>query len=112
MFSTQPQQSALRYQSQPPLTLHTTENIASASQQTPIKSLELPSFPTHLHPAVSFGDDTTEEKADGCNEWDNAADVLYHDILIHVFASLDDPSLAFFTEMARLPNFESNEPCW
>jgi hypothetical protein len=98
---------------------------ASASLQPPITPLEL-----QLHPAVSlgiqrvsscylslaseesvadlisqFGDDTTEEKANG-SEWDNSADVLYHDILMHVFAFLDYPSLTTFSETARRPNFE------
>jgi hypothetical protein len=103
---------------------------ASAGLQPPITPLEPPSFPPQLHPAVSlgiqrvsscylslaseesvadlisqFGDDTIEEKA-YVSEWDNSADVLYHDILMHVFAFLDYPSLTTFSETARRPNFE------
>ncbi len=37
---------------------------------------------------------------------DNGAEVLYHDILMHVFTFLDAPSIAAFSETARRPNFE------
>eukprot|EP00978_Attheya_sp_CCMP212_P034797 scaffold147951_cov59-Attheya_sp.AAC.1 len=36
----------------------------------------------------------------------NAAHVLYHDIMMHVFTFLDAHSLAAFSETARRPNFE------
>lgn len=37
---------------------------------------------------------------------ENGAEVLYHDILMHVFTFLDAPSIAAFSETARRPNFE------
>jgi hypothetical protein len=36
----------------------------------------------------------------------NASDVLYHDIMMHVFTFLDAPALAAFSETGRRPNFE------
>lgn len=36
----------------------------------------------------------------------STSDVLYHDILMHVFTFLDAPALAAFSESARRPNFE------
>ena len=37
---------------------------------------------------------------------EDASNVLYHDILMHVFTFLNAPSLATFSETARRPNFE------
>lgn len=50
-----------------------------------------------------------EQKSDGQDAEDvklNAADVLYHDIMMHVFSFLDAQSLSAFSETARRPNFE------
>lgn len=59
-----------------------------------------------------FGDDSTTHSSDNdCPKLhvpyrSNGAEVLYHDILMHVFTFLDAPSLASFSETARRPNFE------
>lgn len=64
-----------------------------------------------------FGDDSASVTSSG-NEnakirvpyhhhmGDGVADVLYHDILMHVFTFLDAPSMTAFSETARRPNFE------
>jgi hypothetical protein len=96
--------------------------------------LEMPSCPPQLHPAVSLGVQrvsscyfslgSEESVADLLSQFGDeheedsttskqllvldhqSADVLYHDILMHVFTFLDAQSLASFSETARRPNFE------
>lgn len=60
-------------------------------------------------PAASAFIQQSEKKSDEQNAEDvklNAADVLYHDIMMHVFSFLDAQSLSAFSETARRPNFE------
>ena len=50
-------------------------------------------------------DSSEQDESAQSVKW-NAADVLFHDIMMHVFTFLDAPALAAFSETGRRPNFE------
>jgi hypothetical protein len=67
---------------------------------------------TSIADLLSLLDDNNHNNNDSAtNEEDphqatDASNVLYHDILMHVFTFLNAPSLASFSQTARRPNFE------
>jgi hypothetical protein len=71
---------------------HTKGAAAAASQRTSL-----------FHKNMTMSDMDSDRSTD----WNEAScDLLYHDILMHVFTFLDAKDLVAFSETARRPNFE------
>jgi hypothetical protein len=73
---------------------------ATATDSTPL-ALTVSDDSTNSSIAIIDGDDDNDNPHD-----QDASNVLYHDILMHVFTFLTAPSLANFSQTARRPNFE------
>ena len=57
------------------------------------------------HDSATLDEFTANQAHSQSVKW-NASDVLFHDIMMHVFSFLDAPALAAFSETGRRPNFE------
>jgi hypothetical protein len=93
------------------------EDAATAAVPTKSTSTSTRDIESKQHETTAAGKDDTDQgpvTAAGSrtffsqnNDNDNTScDVLYHDILMHVFTFLDAKDLAAFSETARRPNFE------
>jgi hypothetical protein len=66
---------------------------------------QLPAAATALASQTLFSQNNNNNNNNNSGN-DTSCDVLYHDILMHVFTFLDAKDLAAFSETARRPNFE------
>lgn len=86
-----------------------TTTTSSSESQTATKTTattEHASSSSSSGPCSESNEAATDNNNTSSSWKDAGADLLYHDILMHVFTFLDAPDLTAFSETARRPNFE------